>query len=241
MELERERKAALMEYLFTHGTRGESLKQTEIGEMPESWEVVKLGQLASVKGGKRLPKGEPLVSYNTGQPYIRAGNLKNGTVTINELLYVPDHLKKVVKNYTVASGDVYITIVGAYIGDVGIIPDLLDGANLTENAAKLIINSSNLLDNHFLAKYLDTKVAQFQIKSLTTRTSQPKLALSRIEQILISLPFLREQKEIVSVLNACAIKISSLEQEIVLLGELFQAMLEELMTGRLSAIPLIEE
>jgi len=42
LALERERKAVLMHHLFTHGTRGESTKQTEIGEMPENWQAVKL-------------------------------------------------------------------------------------------------------------------------------------------------------------------------------------------------------
>ena len=40
--LERERKAALMDYLFSHGTKDEPRKETEIGEIPESWEVVRL-------------------------------------------------------------------------------------------------------------------------------------------------------------------------------------------------------
>jgi type I restriction enzyme S subunit len=39
MALEKERKAALMQHLFTHGTRGEARKMTEIGEVPESWEI----------------------------------------------------------------------------------------------------------------------------------------------------------------------------------------------------------
>ena len=43
--LERERKAALMEHLFTHGTRGEATKMTEIGEMPESWKIIKFGDI----------------------------------------------------------------------------------------------------------------------------------------------------------------------------------------------------
>ena len=43
LALERERKAALMDYLFSYGTKGEPRKQTEIGEIPESWEVVRLG------------------------------------------------------------------------------------------------------------------------------------------------------------------------------------------------------
>jgi type I restriction enzyme S subunit len=64
LALERERKAALMEYLFAHGTRGEPTKQTEIGEMPESWEVIKFERIiASSAFGPRFssdyydPKG----------------------------------------------------------------------------------------------------------------------------------------------------------------------------------------
>ena len=47
LTLERERKAALMDYLFSYGTKGEPRKQTEIGEIPESWEVVELNQVCS--------------------------------------------------------------------------------------------------------------------------------------------------------------------------------------------------
>ena len=43
IELERECKATLLDHLFSHGTKGEPRKQTEIGEIPESWEVVRLG------------------------------------------------------------------------------------------------------------------------------------------------------------------------------------------------------
>jgi type I restriction enzyme S subunit len=49
-----------------------------------------------------------------------------------------------------------------------------------------------------------------------------------------------EQNEIASALSACDTKISSLEREAEILEELFRAMLEELMTGRLSAVPLID-
>lgn len=53
--LERERKAALMEHLFTKGTRGEATKQTEIGEMPESWKIGKLGDFIKFKSGESRP------------------------------------------------------------------------------------------------------------------------------------------------------------------------------------------
>jgi type I restriction enzyme, S subunit len=54
------------------------------------------------------------------------------------------------------------------------------------------------------------------------------------------IPSLPEQKDIVIIIDACDAKIASLEQELALLEELFCALLEELMTGRLSTQPLIE-
>ncbi len=46
-----ELKKALMHKLFTEGTRGEPLKQTEIGLVPESWTVIPLGELCEVANG----------------------------------------------------------------------------------------------------------------------------------------------------------------------------------------------
>ena len=58
-KLERERKAALMEHLFRHGTRGEATKQTEIGEMPESWQEIKLGDICSIATGTTPSTDQP--------------------------------------------------------------------------------------------------------------------------------------------------------------------------------------
>ena len=48
VSLERERKAALMAHLFTHGTRGEPTKQTPMGEIPVSWGVTTIGDICGV-------------------------------------------------------------------------------------------------------------------------------------------------------------------------------------------------
>lgn len=56
-----ELKQALMQKLFTEGLRGEALKETEIGMVPESWEVVKLGEVAKIERGKfaHRPRNDP--------------------------------------------------------------------------------------------------------------------------------------------------------------------------------------
>ena len=47
-----ELKKALMQKLFTEGLRNEPQKQTEIGPIPESWEVLPLGELVNFVTGK---------------------------------------------------------------------------------------------------------------------------------------------------------------------------------------------
>jgi type I restriction enzyme S subunit len=138
----------------------------------------------------------------------------------------------VISNYTISKQDVYISIAGT-IGVVGVVPDELDGANLTENAARIVINDLGRLDNHFLFRFLDSKSGQRQIQNLTAKTTQPKLALGRVEQIRIPIPSLDEQRAIASTLRACDAKIAALEREAAGLDELFRAMLDEMMTGRL--------
>ncbi len=51
-----ELKKALMHKLFTEGLRHEPQKQTEIGPVPESWEVVEIGDVFKFTSGKTKPK-----------------------------------------------------------------------------------------------------------------------------------------------------------------------------------------
>lgn len=162
---------------------------------PKGFEKVCLSDICKIKGGKRIPKGEKLVKENTGFPYIKAGNIKNGKVNTNKLEYVPHHVREKISRYTVSAGDVCLTVVGANIGDVGIVPKELDNASLTENANKLLINNSQIVTNFYLASALQMDFIQNQIKSKTMAVGVPKLALFRIEQLELLLPPVELQKK----------------------------------------------
>lgn len=68
----------------------------------------------------------------------------------------------------------------------------------------------------------------------------PNISKGVVERYIIPFPSLEEQTEIGSIASACLRKIEALEFECKLLSELFSAMLEELMSGRLSVEPLLE-
>lgn len=166
-------------------------------DIPESWKWVKLGEIVSVLGGKRIPAGRQLTTENTGYIYIRVSDMKNGTVSLDNLLYVPEDIYPSISRYIINKEDVYITVAGT-IGRVGVIPDELDGANLTENADRLVFD---IIDRDWLMMCLDSPVIQNQIAAATTQVGQPKLAIKRIQELLVSLPPLEEQRRIVARIN----------------------------------------
>ena len=165
----------------------------------EGWREVALGDISVVKGGKRLPKGTKWSPNPTAHPYIRATDVQATGIDTKGLVYVPDEVWAGIARYVVASGDVVITIAGT-IGRTAVVSTLLDGANLTENAAKIVLNKS-VVSSWFLDYFLKSPLAQEVIESLSTSTTQAKLALFRIETIAIPLPPLAEQERIVSLLE----------------------------------------
>ena len=162
-------------------------------EIPKSWEWTRLSTIAKVLGGKRIPAGRKLTAENTGHVYIRVSDMKDGTVIQNGLLYVPEDIFNSISKYIIKKEDVFITVAGT-IGRIGKIPPELDGANLTENADRLVFSS---LNQDWMIFLLQSSFIQNQIAEVTTKVGQPKLAIARIEKLLIPLPPLNEQTRIV--------------------------------------------
>lgn len=205
-------------------------------KVPENWCWTTLHNLASVKGGKRVPKGQALSDEKTDHPYIRVTDFQNNGVNVSGLKYIDDSVFLTIKNYTISSEDVYISIAGS-IGKVGIIPAFLDGANLTENAAK--ITNINGIAQKYLLWYLNSEFAQQQIKESTISTTQSKLALFRIESFLTPLPPFAEQQRIVDRIESLFAKLDEAKEKAQAVVDGFEdrkaAILHKAFTGELTA------
>lgn len=205
-------------------------------KLPNSWVNTTIDKVGLVKGGKRLPKGHELVIENTGLPYIRARDLKEGTVLTKNMMFLLPETQKLIKNYIVKQDDLYITIVGAKIGDAGIIPVSMNGANLTENAAKITDTNPSILPN-YLALWLRGAICQNNIQQTIMSAAQGKLALTRIKQLPIYLPPQKEQTEIVRRVESLFAKADAIEQKYSALKEkidtLPQALLAKAFRGEL--------
>lgn len=214
----------------------DSYLQSVFANPGDGWEEKKLGELAEIKGGKRVPKGYRLRRESTKYPYIRVTDFNdNGTVDLNNIHYVNEDIYRQIKNYTISTKDLYISIAGT-IGKTGIIPEKLNGANLTENACKLTFKEN--VEPKFV--YFFTKSKDFSSQAgLNTRVAaMPKLALSRLSTISFFIPkSISEQRSIVAKLDALSAETKKLEaiykKKLDSLDELKKSILQKAFNGEI--------
>ncbi|EOW3521913.1 restriction endonuclease subunit S [Campylobacter coli] len=204
--------------------------QNKMTNLPQGWEVKKLEEIANIKGGKRLPKGENLLDNNTKFAYIRVADFQdNGTINLQNIKFINENTYNVLKNYKIYDDNLYVSIAGT-IGKSGIIPKELNGAILTENAVKLEYIQNNI-SNKFMYFFTLSSSFKTQIQTSTKIVAQPKLAITRLKQIEIPLPPLKEQERIVGILDESFAKIDEsikiLEQDLLNLDELIQSALQK--------------
>jgi type I restriction enzyme S subunit len=209
-------------------------KNVKDGELPKGWKLVTVDEIGKVKGGKRLPKGDAYSEEPTKYPYLRVTDFENQTINQKKLKFLTASTQAQIKNYIISKADVFISIAGT-IGTTGTIPENLDGANLTENAAK-ITDLKNIY-NKYLSQFLASMEGQSQIKEYTKTTTQPKLSLFRIEKIELPLPPLEEQQRIVaeleSKLTVCDKIEETISQSLQQAETLRQSILKQAFEGKL--------
>jgi type I restriction enzyme S subunit len=165
------------------------------------WERKTINELCEIKGGKRLPKNHELIEVETNHPYIRARDIGNGIIDFSKPVYLQENTFNFISRYTVKADDIVLTIVGANIGDVGLIPKHLDGANLTENAVKLTSFNENCHFKYLLYYFL-LPGKKKQLEQVSAGSAQGKLGLYKIKDIEVPIPPLPTQRKIASILSA---------------------------------------
>jgi len=210
-------KKSLMHKLFTEGTRGEEQKETEIGLIPKSWEVINLGQAADLIMGQSPPSS----SYNTkgiGLPFLQ-GKAEFGDIYPLPKKWCSKPIKIAQKN------DVLISV-RAPVGDVNIAPfDCCIGRGLAA------IRPKDCLEQLYLFYYLLT--VKQRLESEGRGTTFKAIGRSVLENFKLPLPPLPEQHEIAHALSSLDKKIETEEKRKATLQQLFKTMLNKLMTGEI--------
>lgn len=169
----------------------------------------KIKNICKIKGGKRIPKGEVLQKEKNSHPYIRILDMYQGRI-INiskDMLYAKESYIKQIKNYIVNENDVILAIVGNTLGMVSIIGNTLDTAQLTENCCKFVDIQEDKVNRLFLYYALISPLNQNVIKKFRVGSSQPKLPLYNVGELLVPKFKLSIQSKISNLLSNIDSKI----------------------------------
>lgn len=156
--------------------------------IPDGWKWSTLGEVCSVKGGKRLPAGSEFASSVTEHPYIRIRDMYQGRFVelTSDFEYIDNDTFTEINRYTVETNDVIIAIVGVTAGEVSIVGKTLHKANLTENCVKLCKFKDVTSD--YVYSFWQHMRKKGVIESVIVGAVQPKLPIYNIESLRILVP-----------------------------------------------------
>ena len=227
-------KRATMHTLFTRGLRGESQKETEIGPVPESWEVV---DFASVR--EKLQYGTSVrCTYEVSdRPVLRIPNIEPQRVNSKDLKYCTLTGDAAAK-YELEDGDLIFIRTNGVLDRLGSCA-VYDGSPANALFASYLIRAKlkpEFIVPHFAASFFGSEVGTSIISERAISASDGKFNLNTaaIDSFLLPLPpTLKEQQEVVEIIEAIDRKIDLHRRKRVVLEELFKALLHKLMTGEI--------
>ncbi len=228
----RELKKSLMRQLFTRGLDANgAVQETEIGLMPEHWELQELGAVAEIVYGAQAAVAN-LKDKNLGIPILTNLNITNqGALDLTTLRYYPVPANKR-ERLVLKKGDLLFNWRSGsqeHVGKTALFN--LDG-EYTFASFILRFRVNEKLHNTFLHFYLQyLKAQRFFAQKRDQSSVNSVFNASKAEKIPVLLPPLSEQREIARVLATVDKKIETEEKRKAALEALFKTMLQNLMTG----------
>ncbi len=225
----KELKAATMAKLFREGLRGEPPKQTEIGEIPESWEVAKVGDLFTVDLGKMLsPKSRRGIKP---RPYLRNKNVQWGRLDLDDVFQM-DFTDDEFERFRLEPGDILVCE-GGEPGRTAVWEGEISDCCYQKALHRLRPKSHKRVLSRY---YLYWATAAFTIfrthKPTGTKTTIAHLPKEKLEVLEMALPGLPEQERIVGILDGVDKRLSQAETRASALKSVFSSTLHRLMTGQ---------
>lgn len=204
-------------------------KMTDLGEIPSEWEIYPLKEITSQIGdgnySSKYPKSADFIE--SGIPFLRANNLKNGKLSMKDMKYISLEQHESLKKGHIKVGDIIITVRGQ-IGNVAITTKEFDDVNINAQLAFLRFNDQ--ISSKFILYFLQSTLIQNLLFSITTGTALQQLPINRLNTLRIIVPPLKEQQKIAEILSTVDEQIEQTDQLIEKTKELKKGLMQQLLT-----------
>ncbi|MGN0920200.1 MAG: restriction endonuclease subunit S [Cellvibrio sp.] len=216
---------------FAHHPDGspKGYKSSELGDIPEDWEVVRVGDRCDLLTGYPFPSK----SYtDSGIRLLRGSNVKRGRTDWSEEItqYWPE-ITSTIAQYELKDGDIVISMDGSLVGRSFAQLSKSDlPAVLLQRVARL--RGLNVSQS-YLREWVCSKFFTEHCDSVKTVTAIPHISPQDIRSFKFFCPQSeQEQTAIATILSDMDSEIQALEQRLAKTRQLKQGMMQELLTGK---------
>lgn len=199
--------------------------------IPVGWKMQMLHQI--VQQDRKICYGivQPGAFEADGVPLIRGKDYSFGWAPLEEFFRVSAEIDRPYRRSKVRPNDLLLTIVGAGTGNVAVVPDWLDGANITQTTARIAVDS-NRCDPTYVKALLESRFGQNAVYRAIKGGAQPGLNIADIEIFEFPFPPLPEQRRIAEILSTWDHAIETVEALVANVRTQKKALMQSLLTGK---------
>ena len=204
-------------------------KQTDVGVIPEEWQVKRLGELSEfITSGSR---GWAAYYSETGALFIRSQNVRDGTLSFEDTQYVRPPSGAEGNRTKVNRNDLLITITGNSVGNVALVEHEFAETYISQHVGLVRLSKPEV--GRYISRFLSpNSLGNRQIAGSQSGQSKPGLNLQNLRDFWIALPPLPEQRAIAEALSDVDALLGALDRLIAKKRDLKQAAMQQLLTGQ---------
>ena len=223
-----ELKKGLMQKLLTEGIGHTEFKNSELGRIPESWEVNEFGKISDILDphpSHRAPKED-----SNGYPFVGIGDIsENGIINLQSSRKVSiEDIKEQNSNISINENDIgfgRVATVGKVIKFRG---DYSFPFALSPTMAVIKVKD---IEYEYFYQYLTSTMTKKQFKNFTSGSTRISLGIQNLRKLLVLIPPLEEQKQIAEILSTVDNKLENLKEKKQSFEELKKGLMQKLLTG----------
>ncbi|WP_251217354.1 restriction endonuclease subunit S [Bacillus cereus] len=230
LEKTREVKKGLMQQLFTKGIGHTKFKKTEVGEIPEGWELKSLENVS-----EKIFVG---IASSTTNSYsddlndviiIRNQNIRENKLDLIDVLRITREFSEANKNKKVKQGDL-VTVRTGYPGITSVIPKELEGMQTFTTLITRL--NQQIINPHFMAYYINSPIGKRLVTGGKVGGAQQNLNVAVMKKFKVVVPSIVEQNNIVSILSVIDSKIEKEQKKLSSLQTIKTGLMQSLLTGK---------
>ncbi|EHA1082303.1 restriction endonuclease subunit S [Photobacterium damselae] len=240
IELLKEKRQAVISHAVTKGLNPDApMKDSGVewlGEVPEHWEVSRLGFHATKIGSGKTPKGGAEIYQDSGVLFLRSQNVYDDGLRIakSESVYINESIHHEMAGTSVLDGDVLLNITGGSIGRSCLVPTNFPDANVNQHVCILRFPTSI---REFISFVMKSNSIKEQIDAFQTGGNREGLNFEQIAKLKFTLPPLNEVNSIIEYIKSITITFNTLEEQaqqaIKLMQERRTALISAAVTGKI--------